>query len=94
MGRPNIKIWVLTILLNAIWAQDASTGYRLESIEPNIIRNGDWINLYVSTRESALEKRIAIPSMKIISIIHYCNQSKVNTAAKYSYISVLCRSDT
>ena len=49
MGRPNIKIWALSILLNAIWALESSAGWRLESVEPNIIRDGDWINLYVST---------------------------------------------
>ena len=57
MGRPNIKIWALSILLNAIWAMDTSSGWRLESVEPNIIRDGDWINLYVSDSYSKVKYR-------------------------------------
>ena len=57
MGRPNIKIWALSILLNAIWAMDTSSGWRLESVEPNIIRDGDWINLYVSNSYSKVKYR-------------------------------------
>ena len=57
MGRPNIKIWAFSILLNAIWAMDTSSGWRLESVEPNIIRDGDWINLYVSISYSKVKYR-------------------------------------
>lgn len=35
-------------MLKSIFAQDKPVGWRLESVEPNIIRHGDWINLYVS----------------------------------------------
>ena len=48
MARPKFKAWLYLIMLKSIFAQDKPVGWRLESVEPNIIRHGDWINLYVS----------------------------------------------
>ena len=48
MARPKLKFWLLFICVKSIYAQEKPSGWRLESVEPNIIRHGDWINLYVS----------------------------------------------